>query len=153
MKTIRQLADELGVSKTSVRKYMNPEFRAAHTETLDGNIIVIDEEGCRKIAASIKKPPEIPANENTETPQNEASGDMIALLQTTIETLRGQLEVKDRQIAELTRLADQAQQLHAGTIKQALPEGETAATVDVAPEASESARKKWSWPWNTKKEK
>lgn len=52
-KTIKQLADDLGVSKTAVRKYMDEAFRAEHTQTAPGNIITIDEIGCRKIAASM----------------------------------------------------------------------------------------------------
>lgn len=63
---------------------------------------------------------------------------MIAVLQATIDTLQGQLEVKDRQIEQqaqtITRLSDAlvaaqqtaaaAQALHAGTIQQQLLSGE-----------------------------
>ena len=66
---------------------------------------------------------------------------MVAVLQTTIDTLQGQLEVKDRQIEELNaRLAEvsaalltaqqtaaAAQALHAGTIQQQLLTGEAGA--------------------------
>ena len=58
MKTIKELADELGVSKTAIRKHMNEDFRAAHTENLPGNVIGIDEDGCKLIAESLRKPPE-----------------------------------------------------------------------------------------------
>ena len=62
---------------------------------------------------------------------------VISVLQATIDTLQGQLEVKDRQIEQqvqtITRLTDAlaaaqqtaaaAQALHAGTIKQQLSDG------------------------------
>ena len=63
---------------------------------------------------------------------------MISVLQATIDTLQGQLEMKDRQIEQqaqtITRLTDAldaaqqtavaAQALHAGTIQQQLLTGE-----------------------------
>ena len=63
---------------------------------------------------------------------------MVCVLQATIDTLQGQLEVKDRQIEQqaqtITRLTDAlaaaqqtavaAQALHAGTIQQQLVAGE-----------------------------
>ena len=63
---------------------------------------------------------------------------MVSVLQATIDTLQGQLEVKDRQIEQqaqtITRLTDAlaaaqqtaaaAQALHAGTIQQQLITGE-----------------------------
>lgn len=66
---------------------------------------------------------------------------MIAVLQVTIDTLQGQLEVKDRQIEQqaqtITRLSDAlvtaqqtaaaAQALHAGTMHQQLLSGEVGA--------------------------
>ena len=65
-------------------------------------------------------------------------GDLVCVLQATIDTLQGQLEVKDRQIEQqaqtITRLTDAlaaaqqtaaaAQALHAGTIQQQLLSGE-----------------------------
>lgn len=93
-KTIKQLADELGVSKTAVRKYMTPEFREAHTATTDGNIIAIDEEGCKLIAETIKKPQETAGNQLPETPETQVSGDII-------EFLKEQIRIKDERIQKL----------------------------------------------------
>lgn len=147
MKTIKQLADELGVSKTAIRNCMDADFRAKYTEKNSKDAITISAEGCKLISEKYRKSAEKTENEIPKTGENAVSGDMVALLQTTIETLREQLAVKDRQIAELTRLADQAQALHAGTIKQALPEGssEPAATVEPAPEPSEPPKRKRWW--------
>ena len=65
--------------------------------------------------------------------QSQESG-VVAVLQATIDTLQGQLEVKDRQIEKLTEALAAAQQtaaaaqaLHAGTIQQQLITGETGA--------------------------
>ena len=99
MKTIRQIADEIGVSKTA----------------------------------------EIENQSQTKTQtENHEVGDLVCVLQATIDTLQGQLEVKDRQIEQqaqtITRLTDAlaaaqqtavaAQALHAGTIQQQLVAGE-----------------------------
>lgn len=129
MKTIKQLADELEVSKTAVRKYMTDEFRAAHTAITAGGIITIDDAGCKWIAERLQKPSKSTANHEPETTENQVSVDMVKLLQSTIEALQQQLEVKDRQIAELTETVkaqaqsiSSAQALHAGTMQQVLSE-------------------------------
>lgn len=56
---------------------------------------------------------------------------MVAVLQATIDTLQGQLEVKDRQIEKLMealviaqKTAAAAQALHVGTLQQRLLTGE-----------------------------
>jgi len=70
--------------------------------------------------------------ENQTQTENREVGDLVCVLQDTIDTLQGQLEVKDRQIEQqaqtITRLTDAlaaaqqtaaaAQALHAGTIQQ-----------------------------------
>lgn len=131
-KTIKELADSLGVSKTAIRKYLTPDFRAEYTANHTGNSIVIDERGCkliaesfRKPAESFRKPPQTTANLEPETTGNQVSGDVVALLQSTIAALQLQLEVKDRQIADLTETVktqaaslQAAQALHAGTMHQ-----------------------------------
>lgn len=43
-KTIRQIADELGVSKTAVRKKITDEIRNQFAETI-GNVIYISKQG------------------------------------------------------------------------------------------------------------
>ena len=115
MKTIREIADEIGVSKQAVFKKIKREPLSTSlrglTSTVDG---VVD--------GQVDGPVD----------------GMIAVLQATIGTLQGQLEVKDRQIEQqaqtITRLSDAliaaqqtaaaAQALHAGTIQQQLRTGE-----------------------------
>lgn len=130
MKTIRQIADEIGVSKTAVSKQIaNLGLRSGLRK--NGNQFAIDEhqEVLIKQAFSEKSQTEI---ENQSQTENREVGDLVCVLQATIDTLQGQLEVKDRQIEQqaqtITRLTDAlaaaqqtaaaAQALHAGTIQQ-----------------------------------
>lgn len=126
MKTIRQIADEIGVSKTAVNKQIaNLGLRSGLRK--NGNQFAIDEhqEALIKEAFSEKSQTEI---------ENHEVSDLVCVLQATIDTLQGQLEVKDRQIEKLTealvaaqQTAAAAQALHAGTIQQQLLTGEAGA--------------------------
>ena len=136
MKTIRQIADEIGVSKQAVFKKIKREPLSTSlqglTTTVDGRLMVeVDGEKLIKQAFS-----EI----TSSTTDNQLTGAVDGLVDgasTKNETLQGQLEVKDRQIEQqvqtITRLTDAlaaaqqtaaaAQALHAGTIKQQLSDG------------------------------
>lgn len=140
MKTIRQIADEIGVSKTAVNKQIaNLGLRSGLRK--NGNQFAIDEhqEALIKQAFSEKSQTEIENQSQIKTQtENHEVGDLVCVLQATIDTLQGQLEVKDRQIEQqaqtITRLTDAlaaaqqtavaAQALHAGTIQQQLVAGE-----------------------------
>ena len=140
MKTIRQIADEIGVSKTAVSKQIaNLGLRSGLRK--NGNQFAIDkhQEALIKQAFSEKTQTEIENQSQTKTQtENHEVGDLVCVLQATIDTLQGQLEVKDRQIEQqaqtITRLTDAlaaaqqtavaAQALHAGTIQQQLVAGE-----------------------------
>ena len=128
MKTIRQIADEIGVSKTAVNKQIaNLGLRSGLRK--NGNQFAIDEQQEALIKQAF--------SEKSQTENHEVS-DLVCVLQATIDTLQGQLEVKDRQIEQqaqtITRLTDAlaaaqqtavaAQALHAGTIQQQLVAGE-----------------------------
>ena len=96
MKTIRQIADEIGVSKTAVSKQIaNLGLRSGLRK--NGNQFAIDEhqEALIKRAFSEKSQTEI---ENQTQTENREVGDLVCVLQDTIDTLQGQLEVKDRQL-------------------------------------------------------
>ena len=136
MKTIRQIADEIGVSKTAVNKQIaNLGLRSGLRK--NGNQFAIDEhqEALIKQAFSEKSQTEIENQSQTKTQtENHEVGDLVCVLQATIDTLQGQLEVKDRQIAKLTealvaaqQTAAAAQALHAGTMKQQLLSGASGA--------------------------
>ncbi|EKC71256.1 hypothetical protein LEA_07359, partial [human gut metagenome] len=131
---------EIGVSKTAVNKQIaNLGLRSGLRK--NGNQFAIDEhqEALIKQAFSEKSQTEIENQSQTKTQtENHEVGDLVCVLQATIDTLQGQLEVKDRQIEQqaqtITRLTDAlaaaqqtavaAQALHAGTIQQQLVAGE-----------------------------
>ena len=155
MKTIRQIADEIGVSKQAVFKKIKREPLSTSlqglTATVDGRLMVeVDGEKLIKQAFSEIAPStttnqltgavdglvDAPSTKNEEK-MAEVDG-VISVLKATIDTLQGQLEVKDRQMEQqaqtIIRLTDTlaaaqqtaaaAQALHAGTIQQQLLTGE-----------------------------
>ena len=140
MKTIRQIADEIGVSKQAVYKRYKGKL---HTEQ---GVLYLSEQAETLIKQDfLKDNRSNGAHTDTRTErsigavleQSQEAG-VVAVLQATIDTLQGQLEVKDRQIEQqtqtITRLTDAlaaaqqtaaaAQALHAGTIQQQLLSGE-----------------------------
>jgi AcrR family transcriptional regulator len=136
MKTIRQIADEIGVSKQTVyKRYKGKLYTVcapyAHTEQ---GVLYIEEQGETLIKQDFLQK-ECSIGAALEHPENVG---VIAVLQTTIDTLQGQLAIKDKQIEDLNaRLAESnaalvaaqqtaqaAQALHAGTIQQQLTSGE-----------------------------
>ena len=151
MKTIRQIADELGVSKQAVYKRFKGKLHTvcapyAHTEQ---GVLYLEEQGETLIKQDfLQDDRSIGAHTDTHTECSNGAvleqgqqADLMAVLQATIDTLQGQLEVKDRQIEQqaqtITRLSDAlvaaqqtaaaAQALHAGTMHQQLLSGEAGA--------------------------
>jgi uncharacterized coiled-coil protein SlyX len=139
MKTIREIADEIGVSKQAVFKKIKREPLSTSlqglTSTVDGRLTVsVDGEKLIKQAFSQDVPStnHQPVDGVVDGQVDGPVDGMIAVLQATIDTLQGQLEVKDRQIEQqtqtITRLSDAlvsaqqtaaaAQALHAGTLQQ-----------------------------------
>lgn len=162
MNTIKELADKLGVSKTAVRKHMTPEFRCKHTETDRNGVITIDPAGCKLIAETMgrnEKLSESTENKIPETPEN-TENPLYAILRAELAAKNQQIDEKDRLIeqlrkdladerqhshglaSELARLADQAQHLHAGSIKKQLGAGEPVSQNEVVVDASEPEQKK-----------
>lgn len=158
MKTIRQIADELGVSKQAVFKKMKREPLSTGlrglTSTVDGRLMVsVDGENLIKSAFLSFEPStdRQPVDVMVDAPSTKVDGAvdvLVDVLQSTIVTLQGQLEVKDKQlevrdrqieqqaqtITQLTEALAAAQQtaaaaqaLHAGTIQQQLLSGEAGA--------------------------
>lgn len=176
-KTIKEIAEEIGVSKQAVYKryrgklsavcapYAYTEYgvvyldeqgesiikqdfaksHAAHTERSNG-AVEKSEENTAKSEKSTEKKPQTGEIESAYTEQSngahterirsdpyerEQSEAIIKVLQATIDTLQGQLEIKDKQIERqaitienLSASLAAAQALHAGTIQQQLAEGE-----------------------------
>lgn len=169
-KTIKQIADELGVSKTSIRNHMTDDFRSKYVETAANGLLLISDEGAAQLQTKCKPTANLPQTDrklSANFPQTECENDVdrrkppqtkfaqtefsviVEVLQTTIDTLQGQLAAKDEQLksqqeqisalqSELERereharnqadklavLADQAQQLHAATTIKQLPDNQ-----------------------------
>lgn len=136
MKTIKQIADELGVSKQAVQKRMSrePLYTSLYPclQTKNGTKY-IDETGESIVKAAFdKNAPTIMYTEVADNQQPNVHSDIIKILQDNITVLQQQLEVKDNLIVTLSKqnqaLTDAlenttsslkaAQALHAGTIKQ-----------------------------------
>ena len=150
MKTIRQIADEIGVSKTAVSKQIaNLGLRSGLRK--NGNQFAIEErqETVIKQAFLEKSQTEIENQTQTKSQtENHEVSDLVCVLQATIDTLQGQLEVKDRQIEKLTealiaaqQTAAAAQALHAGTIQQQLVTGD--ARADQQEQGSKLSKRWW----------
>lgn len=160
MKTVRQIAEEIGVSKQAVFKKIKREPLSTGlrglTSTVDGRLMVsVDGENLIKSAFLPQVPSTYcqPVDSLVDVPSTEVDG-LISVLQATIDTLQGQLETKDRQIEQqaqtITHLTEAlaaaqqtaaaAQALHAGTMKQQLISGED----EEGQQAQEPERKK-SW--------
>ena len=140
MKTIRQIADEIGVSKQAVYKRYKGKLHtvcAPYAHTVQG-VLYLSEQAETLIKQDFLQN-DCSNGAHTERSigavleQSQEAG-VVAVLQATIDTLQGQLEVKDRQIEKLTEALAAAQQtaaaaqaLHAGTIQQQLITEETGA--------------------------
>lgn len=141
-KTIKQIADEIGVSKQSVQKRLSREPLCTCIQqyicTIDGTKY-IDEVGERIVKKAFGVEQEyasidtgidtgIDAGIDAGTDKNKSvDSDVYTVLKTTIDVLQAQLEIKDKQIAaqgvtieNLSAALNAAQALHAGTIQQQL---------------------------------
>ena len=157
MKTIRQIADEIGVSKQAVyKRYKGKLYTVcapyAHTEQ---GVLYLSEQAETLIKQDFLRDG-CPNGSHTDThtersigavPEQSQEDSVVAVLQATIDTLQGQLEVKDRQIEKLTealvaaqKTAAAAQALHAGTIQQQLTAGELEPKLE-----DQSEKKGWLW--------
>ena len=133
-KSIKQIADEIGVSKTAVSKQIaNLGLRSSLRK--NANQFVSDEEQETLILKAFQEKVQTKnANKSqtkTQTENHEVS-DLVSVLQSTIDTLQGQLLIKDKQIEDLSEALKAAQQtaaaaqaLHAGTMQQQLLESGT----------------------------
>lgn len=100
-KTIKQIADELGVSKQAVTKCID-NLGLRSTLTKNGNFFVVGDtqEKAIKQAFSAHKTANQNANQNANQSPTELAV-IVEVLQTTIDTLQGQLAAKDEQIRGL----------------------------------------------------
>ena len=130
-KTIKQIADELGVSKQAVYKrykgklytvcapYAHTEQGVLYLSEQAENIIKQDFfQSDRSNGAHTDAHTEPHTECSNGVSEHQQEDSIISILNRTIDTLQNQLEVKDRQIEKLTEALVAAQALHAGTIQQ-----------------------------------
>lgn len=123
-KTIKEIADELGVSKTAVSKQIaNLGLRSSLRK--NGNQFAIENQQEKLIKMAFRKNKQREragenlvsdeqsqtksqtTNANQSQTENHEVCDWVCVLQTTVDTLQEQLSVKDQQIRELNaRLAE-----------------------------------------------
>lgn len=104
--TIKELADELNVSKTTINKKIDKTFKEKYV-TKNGNRFVIDVSGQKVIKSMFKE-----VNANQERKHNqEPVFDLVCVLKEHLERTEEQLKAKDNQIEALQKLLDQQQVL------------------------------------------
>lgn len=120
-KTIKQLADEFGVSKTAIRKRFTDEFKEKYVQTTSEGSLQISDDGCKLIAESLRKHIEtLPETEKpsqskfAETCENSGFRQSIDIQKETIDFLKEQLAIKDEQIrAQQQQLSIKDEQIKA----------------------------------------
>ncbi|HCC36640.1 MAG TPA: hypothetical protein DEQ14_02950 [Treponema sp.] len=164
MYTVLQLAEDLGMTKGAIRRYLTKDFREKHCQVDSAGLIIIRQSGRSAIIEKSRKyasrcADDIPKSANVSgyyrSRKEKVSGEYAQVsgqVSTLIELLQSQLSVKDEQIRELSaRLAEAttalvaaqqtaqtAQQLHAGTMGQMLLDGQADAVPDGIPK-----KKRW----------
>lgn len=112
MKTIKQIADELGVSKTAVRKKIeNLGLRSSLQK--NGNQFAIDEDQEKLIKSAFSE-------SEMETEAETSSRTETETVSTLVSMLQKELDAKNEQIAHLQKLLDQEQQLRMVTEQKLL---------------------------------
>lgn len=124
-KTVKELSEQLGVSKPAITKFMTETFRSKYAKK-QGNRLLIDSAGERVIKAHFKDSTHVKSKTNQKgndnlTKSNRNVIDNESLLKAkdeTIELLKKQLATKDEQlkrradeITSMHKLMDQNQQL------------------------------------------
>lgn len=133
MKTIKQIAEEVGVSKTAVRKKIENLGLSEKLQTI-GNRIVLDDKQERLIKSAFSQS-ETEAKSETKNQKSVSEktesfqlvSDLVKVLQEQLSEKDRQLAEKDRQIAELNerlveslKLVDHEQQLRMVTEQKML---------------------------------
>ena len=172
MKTVKQIADEIGVSKQAIHQKIKQEPLSSSLQqfmTTKGNTLYIDVDGENIIKQAFERDPtsidanrsSVDANQMSSVDVNQSSitETLVDMLRLDIEFKNRQLEIKDVQIAELQHTVNTqqetikdlvtnlnaAQALHAGTIQQQLVDKDNAANEKEATLLVEKPRRWWQF--------
>lgn len=145
MKTIREIANELGVDKQKVYRFIKQNhINEAHHEALQRSGVKYYDEAAETLIKQGFSDETASSEAHHEAHQNRINE---AVFDAVIEMLQKELEIKNEQIKELNeRLSEcsaallAAQVLHAGTIQKEIASGESG--VDKQKSASEK-KNRW----------
>lgn len=116
-KTIRQLSEELQLSKQAINQRISSikDFRSKHTHKVK-NHLEIDDQGVKMLANFDKQKRQ---DQQVNRQERQAENDKQDKKQTNInDVLLKQLDVKDQQISKLQKSLDQQQQLQLATLAE-----------------------------------
>ena len=124
MKTIKQIADELGVSKTAVRKKIeNLGLQSGLQKNGNQFAITEEQENLIKSAFFGKEDVETETKSQTETEtksqtETETVSALVSMLQRELEIKNEQIRELNARLAESQKLLDQQQHLNAVSVSQ-----------------------------------
>lgn len=123
-KTIRQLAENLGVSKTAINKLLTPKNRQLYVKKV-GNRFLISDEGVKLITAHFSDKNENQSSTKVADIENndddkvfDFNKELLATLKSDLDEKNKQLAAKDEQLNTLHTLLDQQQRLTLQANKQ-----------------------------------
>lgn len=114
-KTIRELADEFGVSKQAIRKRLDASFRENYVQTVTRNgvqTLVVINSGYLLLKEHFNGGSGQQPSRNSFTSNTDSSNiDTVELLKQQLSIKDSQLKEKDEQLKSMQKLLDQSQQL------------------------------------------
>ena len=130
MKTIKQLADELGISKQALNKRID-NLGCRNQLSKSGNLWLIPESAENTIKNQFTDNQKATTKPTTEPTTVDT---LVDTLLKQLDEKDNQIKAKDEQILKLQKLIDQEQQLHMATKQELL-----------ALEDKQAEKKKWFW--------
>lgn len=111
MKTVREVAEELNISRQAVYNKLTVDFKTNFTTTQKINnkdTLVINKNGVHKLKEDIVN---LDSQVNSRL-DNQIDNRLMDLMNKNIEVLQEQLQIKDQQIIELNERLKEAQELN-----------------------------------------
>ena len=110
MKTIKNLAEDIGVSKTAIRKRLTNEFREKYTRKLaDGTVCILPDGEELIISSFIRNGGNRPQTKSADDSANQFAV-VSSEVSTLIEMLRKELDFKNTEIERLQKIIEKEQQ-------------------------------------------
>lgn len=115
LKTAREVAEELGISRQAVYSKLTVKFKDKFTTTKTINnrdTLVINAEGIEELKKGMDRVDNQADSKGNSKDDSQIDSRLIELLSSNIEALQEQLAVKDGQIFELNQRLKEAQELN-----------------------------------------